>query len=49
MGILGVVGAVLLVAIVGLAAFGALMIFARGMSDVPLSLKKNSQTNQDNK
>lgn len=49
MGILGVVGIVLLVAIVGLAAFGVLMIFARGMSDAPLSLKKNSQTNQDNK
>ena len=49
MGILGIIGVVLLIAIVGLAAFGALMIFARGMSDVPLSLKKNSQTNQDNK
>ena len=46
MGILGAVGIVLLVAIAGLAAFGALMIYARGMSDVPLSLKKTEDKNK---
>lgn len=42
MGILGVVGVVIGLAVAGLVAFGVLMIYARGMSDVPLDSPKPS-------
>jgi len=47
MGILGTVLVVLGIAVAGLIGWGVLMVFARGMSDVPLDAHKSTEDTEN--